>query len=162
MKNIKSFESFNESSKNKEVTLTIKPLYYFKEKKKLGIVFRILEDSNSVATLEKSLKKIDELLDNAKKDKSIDVEDLRQERRNCAIALKKLRKEEEKGEYTVFDITGKVIKDAMKNFTKAGVDFEVSFVETPKIQNSEEAKINAILKEVKTFYNNLEIKPIGD
>jgi len=45
--------------------------------------------------LKKSLMKIDELIVMAKKDKTIDVNDLRKERNNCVLAIKKLRKSEE-------------------------------------------------------------------
>ena len=43
--------------------------------------------------LKQSLVKIDDLLFKAKTDKSIDIKDLRIERKNCVIALKKLRNE---------------------------------------------------------------------
>jgi hypothetical protein len=43
-------------------------------------------------TLLESLKKINELLELSKTDSTIDVEDLKQEKRNCARELKKIRK----------------------------------------------------------------------
>lgn len=39
-----------------------------------------------------SLRKIDEMIRLSKTDNTIDVDDLRKERRNCAIAIKKLKK----------------------------------------------------------------------
>ena len=45
-----------------------------------------------INSLLESLRKIDEMIRLSKTDSTIDVKDLRLERRNCAIAIKKLKK----------------------------------------------------------------------
>jgi|SRR6478735_1279975 len=49
----------------------------------------------TIESLKESLKKIDNLISMAKTNKAIDVKDLKKERRNCAIALKKLKRIED-------------------------------------------------------------------
>lgn len=158
MKNIQSFETFNEAKKVSTTVLTIKPLYYISSDKK-RVVFRIVDDLNTIENLEKSLKDIDKLLAKAETNKAIDKDDLAQERRNCANALKKLRKEKESNEYEVFDIKGVSLKDGKAKFTKAGEDFEIEIADK---EMTKEQKMKAIVKEIKNVYNKLEIKPIDE
>lgn len=51
-----------------------------------------METQIKINSLLESLRKIDVMIRLSKTDKTIDVEDLRKERRNCANALKKLKK----------------------------------------------------------------------
>ncbi len=52
-----------------------------------------METTNQeIIKLRNSLSKIDEMIIASKNNKSIDVDDLRKKRRNCALAIKKLDK----------------------------------------------------------------------
>jgi uncharacterized protein YeeX (DUF496 family) len=49
-------------------------------------------NNSKILWLMESLRTIDDMISRAKTDSTIDVEDLRKERRNCVMELKKLRK----------------------------------------------------------------------
>jgi hypothetical protein len=61
------------------------------ETKEISLKEKMINNSK-ILWLMDSLRTIDDMINRANTDSTIDVEDLRKERRNCVIELKKLRK----------------------------------------------------------------------
>lgn len=62
------------------------------ETKEISLKEKMINNSK-ILWLMDSLRTIDDMINRANTDSTIDVEDLRKERRNCVIELKKLRKQ---------------------------------------------------------------------